>query len=314
MVNEQLVNFIREQQKNGMPIETITKMLLEQGGWTQEDVNSALITINSTPTQQFTKQRSPSRSITKIAVIILIIFAITGGGVFAYFKFINPSITKDSNNIVNENSNATIQEIAVTQTPVSTSTKSTTESEPKTSNDLWSLLDKSGEALKNKDAVAYNSVTYTQVKPDEVSQFALISPLLYESHKKINKADYVNKLQDDKQAIYYTNPKREDSASFYSYTQGQIMFINDKGVWKILLTSPDIGWNMSKAGTSRNPDEIEKYLQSMMLDSDKDGITDLDEKCEGPEGADPKCTKTDPNNKDSNGNGLWDGIDKNINQ
>ena len=46
-----------------------------------------------------------------------------------------------------------------------------------------------------------------------------------------------------------------------------------------------------------------------LVDSDEDGIVDKDEKCEGAAQYDPRCTKTDPNKKDTDGNGWWDGID-----
>jgi hypothetical protein len=119
----------------------------------------------------------------------------------------------------------------------------------------------------------------------------------------------VNKFQDDKQAIYSTNPQKVDDAEKYGYTQGIIMFIKKDGSWKVLSINPARGWSVLKKGTNKTATQIEKDLQAMMLDSDKDSLTNDDETCSGASQFNPKCTKTNPNNMDTNGNGWWDGIE-----
>lgn len=54
--------------------------------------------------------------------------------------------------------------------------------------------------------------------------------------------------------------------------------------------------------------EGENTLKAMISDSDKDGRTDYDELCKGAMEANPNCVKTDPNKRDTNDNGWWDGI------
>jgi hypothetical protein len=174
---------------------------------------------------------------------------------------------------------------------------------------LWTVFDSLNEALKNKDVAAFNAVSYVQVPASQVEQFSQMASFLYAQDQKINKADFINKWQDDKQAIYFTNPIKADDSTSYSYTQAQISFVKDSGVWKVLMVSPSISWGVAKSGTSETASQVEKTLQAMIIDTDKDGLTDEDETCSGGSKYDSRCVKTDPNKRDTNGNGLWDGIE-----
>ncbi|KKR91768.1 MAG: hypothetical protein UU95_C0003G0024 [Parcubacteria group bacterium GW2011_GWC2_42_12] len=181
-----------------------------------------------------------------------------------------------------------------------------------TGDNLWLIYDKMTLALKDKNVVDFNAVSYVQVTSAEESQFTSLAPFLYEQSANINKDSYVNKWQDDKQAIYSTNSMKRDDASFYGYKQGSVMFIKNDGSWKILLDSPERGWNHTKTNTNLTAVQIEKELQDMMLDSDKDGLTNMEEVCGGAHQYDSKCIKTDPNKRDTNGNWWWDGIEANM--
>lgn len=46
-----------------------------------------------------------------------------------------------------------------------------------------------------------------------------------------------------------------------------------------------------------------------IVDTDEDGLTDLQETCSGPYASDSTCKKTDPNDYDTDKNGYWDGTD-----
>ena len=139
------------------------------------------------------------------------------------------------------------------------------------SDDLWGIYDKVNLALKNKDAASYNAYSYVQVTPDQESQFVSLASFMYEwgVNVSINKADYINKWQDDKQAIYSTNPKKMDDAKIYRYSQGFVMFIKKDSSWKVLMIIPEQGWSISKKGTNMTAAQAEQTLQTMILDSDK---------------------------------------------
>lgn len=182
--------------------------------------------------------------------------------------------------------------------------------------DLWLIFDKRQEALKNKDVVAYNMVLYKPILSNEVVQFNQTADLAYDIGTKLNKADFVNKWQDDRQAIYSTNPKNIETADVYAYEQTYILFIKTGGLWKIL---PEVykSWSVSKLGTyltttqAEENSQAEEKLQAKMLDSDKDGLKDFYETCDaGVSSYSASCVKTDPNDRDTNGNGWWDGIEE----
>ncbi len=204
------------------------------------------------------------------------------------------------------NSSTTVSKSKAAVASGDTLVSSTTQT---TSNDLWSTFDKVNLALKNKDIASYNKYSYKQVTPDETLMFGAMASFLYGQTSKIDKDAYVNLWKDSKQAIYSTNPVKTDDANIYGYAQGVISFINEGGSWKVLTVNPMLGWSVSKKGTNKTAAEVEQDLRAMMIDSDKDGLTDMDEVCGGAEKYNSKCVKTDPNKRDTNGNGLWDGIE-----
>jgi hypothetical protein len=51
----------------------------------------------------------------------------------------------------------------------------------------------------------------------------------------------------------------------------------------------------------------------MIIDTDNDGLTDWNETCSGAGAYNPDCIETNPNNKDTDGDGWWDSIDDSFN-
>ena len=138
-------------------------------------------------------------------------------------------------------------------------------------------------------------------------EFSTYAPFFYGELAKLNKTDFVNVWRDDKQAILSTNPIRTDTADNYSYDKKQIFFIKDISLWKVMNLDISAGSIPKSWGA-----EGEKELQSMPIDSDKDGVADRVETCSGAEQYNSRCVKTDPNNRDTNGNGWWDGIEEDM--
>ncbi len=302
-----LLSFIKSQLESGNNRETITKMLLGQG-WTMVDIDQAFGILNSSniPVPPPISIPSPSSSIaqnqpssvtsvqkkgnTGIIIGIIIFLLLIGVGVYTYITYFSkPNIIAP---VVTEN----IPAKAISET-----------------DELWSVFEELNSALKNADVKAYNSVSYTPIPSDQVEQFSKIAPFLYLQSKDMKEADFVNKWKDDKQAIYSTIPKRFDDADSYSYNQSLIFFIKEKdSSWKVLSLNLEKGSSILKKGTNNTPAQIEQSLQEMIIDSDKDGIADQDEVCGGAEQYNSKCVKTDKNNRDTNGNGWWDGIEEYI--
>jgi len=259
-------------------------------------------------------------------IIAIIALLAIGGGVYVYTnkKTVTPpvvNIPKVVNTVpapIIKDEPKTVATTSTTTTVVKPKTAPVINTDLKisptttTNDDLWSVFDKVKEALKNKDATAYNVVSYTQVTPAQIAQFAQMATFLYDETVKINKADFVNKWQDDKQAIYSTNPVKIDDATSYGYNQKQITFVKISGSWKVLMISPEKNWGVSKSGTNKTASQVEVDLQAMMIDSDKDGLTNEEEICAGADQYNSQCVKTDPNKRDTNGNGWWDEIEKDM--
>jgi microcompartment protein CcmK/EutM len=105
MANEEVLNFIKDQTAKGFNREEITRDLITQGGWTQEDVHSAYATLGdsimgNTDTSQLSRsalpnplsqeasnnlnQRSSNGSLPKLLSVFLIALVFVGGGALAY--------------------------------------------------------------------------------------------------------------------------------------------------------------------------------------------------------------------------------------
>lgn len=321
MANQQLVDYIRQSISNGVSEKEITQSLINNG-WSKEQIDAGFYSIGSQLVAPVFK--SANNVVVKVFLIVaaivilgvvIVIFAI---GLYSFNSNkqtkletvnadINPNLEEDALNI-NTVATAT-PELTTTITGGSQPNQVETPTKAASIDYLWSLFDQLNIALKNGDSAAYNKISYTPVSPEMASQFAKFASFLYGENIKLNKADFVNKWQDDKQAIFTTNPVREDTASSYGFKQSKISFIKDGDNWKILSISPQsIGYSVLK---SDGPQGL-KDLQVKLLDSDKDGLTDNDETCSGWQASNPNCIKTDPNKRDTNSNGWWDGIEKDM--
>ncbi len=199
---------------------------------------------------------SPRKSAKIIIISIIILVLLAGSGIaYAYVQKIGPFkvisvaiITSDntqevatSTDIVNStspkdnsiiNTNNSTSSVATTSIESSSSTiKNNTIKTPSNEIDLWAIFDKQTLALKNKDLAGYKAVSYTQVPAGQESQFIQFAPNLADMNSKINKSSYINKWQDDKQAIYSTNLQQDNQTDYYGYKKGMIMFINKNSLF-----------------------------------------------------------------------------------
>ncbi|MEK7117870.1 MAG: hypothetical protein AAB861_03805, partial [Patescibacteria group bacterium] len=97
---------------------------------------------------------------------------------------------------------------------------------------------------------------------------------------------------------------REENENLVGLSKAIIYFIiNENGKIKLLKFNDSIGMSISKE--NRSMEEINNYLNKVMADDDQDGMLDDVEQCFGQE---KLCIKTDPQNRDSDGDGFWDGV------
>ena len=127
---------------------------------------------------------------------------------------------------------------------------------------------------------------------------------VYYLGKDLKKDDFKNVWSDSKQIILTTELKREENENLVGLSKAIIYFIiNENGKIKLLKFNDSIGMSISKE--NRSMEEINNYLNKVMADDDQDGMLDDVEQCFGQE---KSCIKTDPQNRDSDGDGFWDGV------
>jgi len=125
----------------------------------------------------------------------------------------------------------------------------------------------------------------------------------------LKKADFVNVWQDEKQIILATNFWTESIKETDQYGRFRSIIFLVKGTdgeWKLLSFSPTKGGATVKGSASQ--EEIDARLIRYTEDNDQDGLADYEEECLNKPN-DSTCVKTSPKLRDTNGNGLWDGVE-----
>lgn len=126
----------------------------------------------------------------------------------------------------------------------------------------------------------------------------------------LKKSDFKYVWSDAKQIILTTELKREENENLVGLSKAIIYFvISTDGKIKLLKFNDSIGVSISKE--NRGAKEINTYLNKIMADLDQDGMLDDVEQCFG---QDVNCVKTDPQNRDSDGDGFWDGVQAQFNK
>jgi len=121
----------------------------------------------------------------------------------------------------------------------------------------------------------------------------------------LEKKDFVNIWSDEKQIILATNFKIQEDDSILGRHRAIIFFVKDNESLKLLSFSPFKGATVSKGVASR--EEIDDRLIIYTEDKDEDGIADYDEECLSPKEGEV-CVKTNPKIRDTDGDGLWVGV------
>jgi hypothetical protein len=176
-------------------------------------------------------------------------------------------------------------------------------------NNLWSIINQLAEANQNYDSSWYNYLSYEPVESDELERNKELTDWSYQEILKLKETDYNIHLNDgEKQAIYFTDWIRTETDDSNGYNRKSIIFVKNNSIWKILSIGSQ-GYSALKSQGS----EGESDLQSMIIDTDNDGLTDWNETCSGAGAYNPDCIETNPNNKDTDGDGWWDSIDDSFN-
>lgn len=246
-----------------------------------------------------------------IIVVVCVVLAILLYGGFAIKG--NKAGQDNSTNLENQDSSV----ISGDKNPSNISTSSnqiSSEISSPTSDQLWEIFSKYLDFAKKQDRdnlkkVAYQlspSCTSTPVSSECKSKMSAV----YEAGKSITRNDFTLIWSDKRQAIVSSEAKKIEDSQSVGYQKSIVVFArNDQGQFGILALDPQRSWLVKKNATTTN-ESLYKRAGDLMIDTDKDGVTDDFEKCIFPDSLLilSECKKTDPQNRDTNGDGWWDGV------
>jgi hypothetical protein len=173
----------------------------------------------------------------------------------------------------------------------------------------WDLYLQAKSAYENRDLDTLNSISYEQYsledynlsESEEIEFWNMLSN--FSNYCDLQMENFVNIERDSKQSIISTNFLINDSMNHSRDAhKSNIYFLrNNTDSLKILMVGCYIGEGFYD--NLLNNTELDIKLQSMILDSDNDSITDYSENCTNPYGT---CIITDSFLKDTDSDGWWD--------
>ncbi|NCN07158.1 hypothetical protein GW933_00530 [Candidatus Falkowbacteria bacterium] len=159
------------------------------------------------------------------------------------------------------------------------------------------------QCLKNydktclRDLAAKASLDEFNTELDSVN-FQQLADFEYSVLNVYEKSMFVNNWFDNHQLIMNADVQKDIADDQVTYKMRSLKFIKEDNKWKLIGASDIIiGWFT----------DIE--AQDRIRDTDKDGLTDFNERCES---GFSNCIKTDPLDRDSDDDGWWDGIEKSV--
>ncbi len=160
--------------------------------------------------------------------------------------------------------------------------------------------------VEGADVLAQNPLEWElclEMGPEESCQQML--DLAYREGAAVDRADLVDMWADENQLIMGANPVAssvgEGETPDTAYSRVALMFLrNGDGEIKFLLLQ-------STSWVQGSSEKDETRAASRLIDSDQDGLSDYEENCAE---NDPPCEQpTDPLQRDTDGDGYWDGIE-----
>ncbi|MBX4199095.1 hypothetical protein KW800_02350 [Candidatus Parcubacteria bacterium] len=241
----------------------------------------------------------------KIILIVLALLLIVGLGIGLSLRRAGaPTVTQDE---------LTATSTAATTTTVVSPLPKPTPGIRSDKDRAWDLFQKYLQAAKDHDLATVKSLSY-QVSPDcfdaaKTKECNARMDTAYYYGSAIEKSSLTHVVGDAKQLILVGDYKEKIDEEAITLTRRIVYFTKQDGDIKFLSLSPFDGFfKLIVAGSADATSTTETRLKALIVDTDMDIAPDAIETCTDP-GAPADCAKTDPNKKDSNGNGWWDSIE-----
>ncbi len=255
----------------------------------------------------------------KILILVGVIVII--GAIFLGIRLKKPSpLLINTGPIINSDASITAAS-GTTPTAVgtplvgtSTSVSTKTETAGYIKKIAWTAWQGYLSAAKDNDFLKLKSYSYqnsdTCNDPAKTKECNDLMTGAYKVGLQFVEKDFVNVWFDQKQIILSTNFITDQSDNARSFVQKRIYFTRDSnGTPKILSYSfPDeVTYIFIDKSQPMATSTVDARLTERVKDSDQDGLPDEVETCTY-QGATKDCVKTNPNKRDSLGDGWWDGI------
>ncbi|MBX4199920.1 hypothetical protein KW790_00450 [Candidatus Parcubacteria bacterium] len=175
--------------------------------------------------------------------------------------------------------------------------------------EAWGVFQKYLIAAKNHDQKTLSSTLYRTSPTCENSAsttdcFKRMDEA-YKEGSSLKKLDFTNILNDSRQTILTTEYKIEETDLVKAKVRSLIYFVRSGRDLKLITFEQNSATFTMKRDTDQN---TMARLDFITRDTDSDTLDNEIETC-AYVGAPTTCIKTDPTNRDTDGNGLWDPID-----
>ena len=235
----------------------------------------------------------------KYVIICVAVVVLIAGGFYLYILANTPKVD--------------LSEIA-TPTPTSMPIVSSSPTPAPTKKaTAWDVFQEFLAGIKAHDLDRVNEVAYEQIDPNVyckdmglekdacLGMIWSLSDALGKAKEEFNKADFPNVSEDENQIIMATNISPDEITIPNvdpGYSKAHIYFVKNQEGNVLILELGTQTWRFTG-----------DTLTNAIKDSDGDNLPDEDEKCEGANKYDKSCVKTNPNLKDTDGDGWWDSIE-----
>ncbi len=176
----------------------------------------------------------------------------------------------------------------------------------------WNVFQEFSAALKAHNLDKANSLVYKPFDMNECTREGLSEDECWNfiesvhalvMDQEIKQSNFVNIEEDKNQIIMSTDWASKEDSDEKSYSKNYIYFVKNPQKNILVLT-------VSKLTKYFDPKTTTGTIIEAIKDTDKDNLLDQDETCTGAtQYSTTDCTRTNPNLKDTDGDGWWDSIE-----
>lgn len=190
------------------------------------------------------------------------------------------------------------------------------ESEADVRSAAWQTFSAYLTALQKHDIQAIRGLSYQMSDlcsdSKKRAQCFAVMDRVASSTAVFKESDFTHISFDNKQVILTSDWRFEETDIAVAEARKEMYFIrDDSGALKLLFMSQPEGLVWSFIDPKQSRADLVRRLNERITDTDGDFAQDEVETCTfaGAASSTPACVSTDPNTKDTDGDGIWDGLE-----